>query len=393
MTAGRTVEKLLRQQGALAAFGSFAFRNTDLQAVLTEAARTSAASLGVPHAKICRYRPDENDLLIEAGCGWQEGVVGLVVSKADETSPQGRAYVTGEPVIIRNLAEANHLVLPSFYESHGITSTVDVLIPGIGGPPYGVLEVDSVAQHDYDEHDITFLTGFANVLAEAVAAAGRTRAMRALLDERKLMAEELQHRVRNNLQMISSMLASYARTSPEGEQRQAVDSIVRQVIALAQVYDTLLGVGLSQSIDFGSYLGELCRTLPALQRDGGTNARLVYHACTVPLGLDHVTALGMIVAEIVTNSYGHAFSATPGTITVSLAIVASSDSAMLTIADDGSGFTPDPGSTRRGLTLIARLVKQIGGTAECDSGNGTTWTVIFPYAPPTGGPHRLSPPG
>src|SRR4051812_12842176 len=97
------VKRLLRQQEALATFGSFAFHETDLLMILTEAARICAESLEVPFCKVCRYRAQENDLLIVAGCGWHSGVIGRVVSQADETSPQGRAYVTGEPVIIRNL--------------------------------------------------------------------------------------------------------------------------------------------------------------------------------------------------------------------------------------------------------------------------------------------------
>ena len=114
----RTVEKLLRQQAALAGFGSFAFKETDLLAILTEAARVCAASLGVAYCKVCQYRPVENDLLIVAGCGWDGGVVGQVVSQANETSPQGRAYVTREPVIIRDLRESNNLALPDFYVRH-----------------------------------------------------------------------------------------------------------------------------------------------------------------------------------------------------------------------------------------------------------------------------------
>ena len=93
----RTVGKLLRQQAALAAFGSFAFRELNLPKILTEAARICALSLEVPFSKVCRYRADENDLLVEAGWGWKPGVVGGVVSQANETSPQGRAYITGDP--------------------------------------------------------------------------------------------------------------------------------------------------------------------------------------------------------------------------------------------------------------------------------------------------------
>jgi GAF domain-containing protein len=184
----RIVEKLRRQQAALAKFGRFAFNETDLLAILTEAARICAASLGVPFCKVCRYRPTENDLLIEAGCGWDLGVVGRVVSQADETSPQGRAYVTGEPVIIRDVRDANNLVLPDFYPQHGIISTVDVVISALNGASYGVLEIDSPSLHQYDEHDIDFLTGFANVLAEAIASAQKNKAIQALLERQKLLA-------------------------------------------------------------------------------------------------------------------------------------------------------------------------------------------------------------
>ena len=61
------------------------------------------------------------------------------------------------------------MILPAFYAQHGIISTIDVVIKGLDGPAYGVLEVDSPVETTYDENDINFLTGFANVLAEAVA--------------------------------------------------------------------------------------------------------------------------------------------------------------------------------------------------------------------------------
>lgn len=89
VTETRTIEKLLRHQAALANFGGFVFGESDLQKILSEAARICAESLGVPYAKICRYRADHNDLLVEAGCGWNADVVGYVVSPADESSTQG----------------------------------------------------------------------------------------------------------------------------------------------------------------------------------------------------------------------------------------------------------------------------------------------------------------
>jgi two-component sensor histidine kinase len=377
----RTVEKLLRQQAALAEFGTFAFREPDLLKILTEAARICATSLEVPFCKVCRYRPDENDLLIEAGWGWKLGVIGRVVSQADESSPQGRAYVTREPVIIRNLNTANDLALPPFYEEHGVISTVDVVIPAIDGAPYGVLEIDSTQQHEYDIHDINFLTGFANILAEAVATASRVKALHAMLEAKNLLAEELQHRVRNNLHMVSGMLESYARTAASGPAREGIDLIVRRVTTLAQVYDSLLGIGLSSTVDLADYLRALCTSLPELQTERTQPVRIVCQAEPVPLGLDEVSNIGMAVAELVTNSYDHAFPDREGTITVTLAR-AGPAAATVTVRDDGVGFTVQGTSSRHGLGLVRRLVERMGATLDVRSDGGTVSVVAFKVLPP-----------
>ena len=177
------IRRLRRQQAALAAFGTFALGEGDLGKVLTEAARVCAEGLEVPFCKVCRYRPEENDLLVEAGVGWHQGVIGRVVSRADASSPQGRAFTTGDPVICGDLNADATFVLPSFYAEHGIISTVDVVInKKDGGQRYGVLEIDSPVQHDYDKHDIAFLTGFANILAEAVNTSKRNLTLQGAFD-------------------------------------------------------------------------------------------------------------------------------------------------------------------------------------------------------------------
>jgi two-component sensor histidine kinase len=328
------VRKLLRQQAAVASFGSFALRQSDLQKVLSEAARVCADGLSVRFSKVCRYRAAENDLLIEAGHGWQVGVVGHVVSRADATSPQGRAFVTGKPSICNDLRKDNNFELPSFYAAHGIISTIDVIIKG-GDRPYGVLEIDNDEQHDYDQHDIDFLTGFANVLAEAVATSARTAILRTtieqmkalveekdrLLEQRKVLAEELQHRVRNNLQLVYGMLTTQLHDTPDEAGQRGIKAIARRVSTLAQVYDHLLGTGLmTRTTDFGSYLRSLCVNLAEIQATAKDRVTLTCDSDSLILDLDVVTALGIVVAELVTNSYDHAFPGGKGTTIVSLGV-------------------------------------------------------------------------
>ena len=188
--AAAQVQKLLRQQAAIARFGSFALRQRDLNKILVEAVRVCAEGLSAPFCKVCRYRSDEDDLLIVAGHGWQDGVVGNVVSRADMSSPQGRAFTTGLPSIIDHLQDVAGFNLPPFYAAHGIVSIIDVIIKGSDDQPYGILEIDNDKQHDYDQYDINFLTGFANVLAEAVSTAARGLALQVTVDQMKALVEE-----------------------------------------------------------------------------------------------------------------------------------------------------------------------------------------------------------
>ena len=182
VTDAAKMQKMLRQQMAIARFGSFALRELDLTNILTEAARVCAEGLGVPFSQVCRYRAENNDLVVAAGYGWRDQVIGHVVSRADMSSPQGRAFTTGEPSICYEL--------PPSYAAHGIVSIVDVIIKANDGQPYGILEIAADQPRDYDQYDIHFLNGFANVLAEAVSTAARGAALQVTVDQMKSLVEE-----------------------------------------------------------------------------------------------------------------------------------------------------------------------------------------------------------
>jgi two-component sensor histidine kinase len=383
------VKVLLRQQAALAKFGSFALREGDLHKVLTEAARVCAEGLSVPFCKVCHYRPEENDLLVEAGFGWKAGVIGIVVSRADASSPQGRTFTSGKPAICNDLRKDNEFKLPAFYAAHGVVSTIDVIIKGEGeDEPYGVLEIDNDKQHDYDQSDINFLTGFANVLAEAVATSARTSVlkrtierMEGLLDQKNVLAEELQHRVRNNMQLVYGMLGKQLADTVDEAGQRGLKAIARRVRTLAQVYDHLLGNEITRTTDLGAYANSLCHSLAEIQGVPNDAVMLTCESVQVMLDLDAVTALGIVLAELVTNSYDHAFPAGKGTINVSLRSPVGEDAmATMTILDDGPGFDQKIENKRHGLGLVRRLVEQVRGTLTLDADHHTAWTIKFPVA-------------
>ena len=265
----------------------------------------------MPFCKVCRYRPVEDDLLIEAGYGWHAGVVGHIASSANERTPQGRAFVTRLPSICYDLRTDNGFDLPPLYAEHGIISTIDVVIRGYD-KPYGVLEIDNDVQHNYDQHDVDFLTGFANVITEAVATNARIGGLRTtieqmkglireqdrLLDQKNVLAEELQRRVRNNLQLIYGMLGKQLDSTDDKAVQRGIKAIARRVHTLAHVYDYLHGNEITRAVDFGTYLKSLCVNIAQLNEIGSGSVALTCDCDPITLDLDVVTALGIVAAEL-----------------------------------------------------------------------------------------------
>jgi two-component sensor histidine kinase len=145
---------------------------------------------------------------------------------------------------------------------------------------------------------------------------------------------------------------------------------------------------MTSTIDFGAYVEALCINLGTIQAAGVGAVRLTTNCDKVDLDLDVVTALGIVVAELVTNSFDHAFPQGKGAIAVSVHLEpGSSARAVLTVSDDGCGFKPHARSKRHGLGLVRRLVEQVRGTIDVATDGGSEWTIHFP-APLTTKPSR-----
>ena len=123
----------------------------------------------------------------------------------------------------------------------------------------------------------------------------------------------------------------------------------------------------------------LCLNIAQIQRVSDDAVTLECSSDPIILDLDVVTALGIVVAELLTNCYDHAFPAGRGAIHVSLKSDPNDDSVViLTIQDNGKGFTPVARSKRQGIGLVFRLIEQIRGTVVFESDHGTAWIIRFP---------------
>lgn len=295
-------DRLRNQQKALADFGLFAFRSTDLDEILHRATELVAEGLDVRMAKVLELLPGGDELLVRAGVNWKPGVVGNATLGAGADSPAGYALRRDEPVISHDVSKETRFKIPQMMIEHGIRSMVNVVIAGEDAP-FGVLEVDAPQKRSFDEDDVAFLQTYANMLAAAV---DRNRAHKSLesgVREQKMLVRELQHRVKNILGLVQS-LANQTSAVDEGA-RTFRETFVGRLQALARA-ENLSFEDHAQEMDMAQLVD---RSVEPFRRArdafevGGPSLRLPARCGRI---------MGLVVHELGTNATKHGALTAPG---------------------------------------------------------------------------------
>ena len=149
-------------------------------------------TLGTDAAKVLQHRADAHDLLVVAGCGWNEGVVGAAAVPDGEESQAGYTLSHDGPVIVHDSEHEARFTAPALLSDHGFASGISVVIPGEGGAPWGVLGTHSREPREFSEGDGQFLEAVANVLAASLRRARDERRLRELAAESSRHAAEME---------------------------------------------------------------------------------------------------------------------------------------------------------------------------------------------------------
>ena len=207
--------------------------------------------------------------------------------------------------------------------------------------------------------------------------------VRASLREKEAMLKEIHHRVKNNLQIVTSLLNLQVDKMTDPIVIGALRESQNRVRSMALVHETLYLSGNLGRINLAEYIHALSRHLFRSYGVDSSRIHLVLNVASTSLDLDRALPFGLIINELMSNSLKYAFpDGRSGKIAMSLLKVA--DGCFeLVFSDDGVGFA-DPINIRKigslGLQLVRDLIQQMSGTLETDSGQGATFQITFPIS-------------
>jgi PAS domain S-box-containing protein len=231
---------------------------------------------------------------------------------------------------------------------------------------------------------VTSVVSFSRDITETKKA---EEALKASLEEKDSLLKEVHHRVKNNLQIVSSLLGLQAGRISHPQAVEALQDTRNRVKSMALLHETLYRSGNLASINFPTYLKELCRQLLHSSTPVGSRLRIEYQVTPIDLPLEQAVPCGLIVSELVSNALKHGFPGNrSGRILVGLNPCIESGLVVLSVCDEGVGL-PDhfelsgrDATETLGLRLVSGLAQQLGGRLEAKAppAGGASFRLIFP---------------
>ncbi|HUQ94634.1 MAG TPA: PAS domain S-box protein [Bryobacteraceae bacterium] len=209
------------------------------------------------------------------------------------------------------------------------------------------------------------------------------RQLRTSLREKEVLLKEIHHRVKNNLQVISSLLNLQGEYLADPMARLVLEEMNHRVRSIAAIHGMLYASPDLSSIDFAGYLRIIATDLASLYSERISHVRVEVTSGPVFLDITQAVPCGLIVNELLTNGFKHAFpDSRPGVIKVSFGV--SGSQCQLEVTDDGvslpENIQPHTVSSM-GLQLVHLLVEQLNGTLELQRSGGTRFQIAFAQKP------------
>ena len=251
----------------------------------------------------------------------------------------------------------------------------------IGGNVIGVLVIQSYTEGiRYREEDKNILKFFSDQAAQAIHRKQSERALKASLSEKEVLLREIHHRVKNNMQVISSLLNLQANHVTDAAIIEMFRESQRRIRSMALVHERLYQSADFSHIEFSEYLRSLAVHLFHSYRVDSSLIRLNLDVEKIFISINTAVPLGLIVNELISNALKHAFpERMSGEVSISLRQTGENNFS-LRVKDDGVGFREGLDFRRAeslGMQIVMTLISQIEARIERREAQGTDFEIIF----------------
>jgi PAS domain S-box-containing protein len=393
----RALEQRAAQQAAIADLGLLALGGLEPDELMDKLVGRLATTLDVEFVTVLKLVPGGDRLLLRAGVGWRDGVVGQASFRADRDQHAGATLETPDPVVLEDLRTDPRFPASQLLREHGVVSGVCVMIRGREAP-WGVLGAHSRSPRDFTNDDVNVLRAAANTLAMAIERRRDDEELRRRSGEIARLAAERQR--------IAAQAMDAEDRARERISQQLHDELLQSLFAIRQDLaqaatrperaDLVTGArdGIRQAIH--NLRAAVLDLHPVMLDQGGLRSAIgavaTHHAergdfdASVEIAPDaegeHDRLVLSLVRELLSNVARHA-DARHATVTLRRR----DGELLLEVADDGRGL--DPAEARQavahghiGLASAAQRVEVLGGRFELLSrpGGGTTVRGTIPVA-------------
>lgn len=301
-----------------------------------------------------------------------------------EMNPAGLAMIEAEHTLAIVGHSLDPIVTPAYREAfralvhrvcEGQTGTLEFEIIGLRGS-HRWLEMRAVPFRNASE-DTLVLLGITRDITQREAAEER---ILGALREKEVLLKEIHHRVKNNLQIVSSLLSLQANHMQDQRAREMLKETQRRVKSMSIIHEKLYRASDLAQIDFADYIRELANDLFRSYHISADRITLELTLADAVLSVETALPCGLILNELISNCLKHAFPAgRTGEIRIELRSP-SDGMFVLTVSDNGIGLPQGLDfrtTTSLGLQLVVTLAEQVRGTIELDRHEGTTFRLLF----------------
>ena len=326
----------------------------------------------------------------------QSGQIVLINAELEKLFGYSRQELIGKPALalvpelpLTYLDQPRAVILGAGLDLHGLRKDTSEVPVEVGLNPFHTSEGDfllssvvDITERKRAEREREALLGqFKELNAELERRVQvRTADLSAALQEREVLLQEVHHRVKNNLQVIASLMEMQARLLPPGEGHHALHECQGRVHAIALIHEKLYQSKNYAEVPFADYIRGLASEIFLAAGVSPDTVSLTLAVGDVTIAVDKAIPCGLILNELISNALKHAFpGGRHGTIRVELAR-ADSGRLRLSVADDGIGF-PEGFNVREqkslGLRLIGTLARQLDAKLTSSGSGGASFELTF----------------